>query len=222
EKVHFKGVSPERLENEMENFIKWFNDTALNGENPLPPLARSAIAHLYFVSIHPYDDGNGRMARALSNKALYQSIGKSLLFSIASEINDDRKNYYMALEDIQKSSNIQPWIDYFSDITIKAQQTAQKKMDFVIEKTKLFDEHKNHINERQNKVLNRMFKEGIKGFKGGLSAKNYMTIADTTSSTTTRDLKDLVNKGVLFKKGEKKGSRYFLNIPTFAQQHCKP
>ena len=166
---------------------------------------------MYFVLIHPFDDGNGRISRALAEKALSQSLGQPALTSLATTINAERKKYYTALEAV-KSSDITQWLVYFAETVLAAQEHTLQKIDFVIGKTKLYDRVRDRLNERQDKALKRMFQEGLAGFKGGLSADNYMKITGASPATATRDLVDLVEKGVLYKTGELRHTRYFLNL----------
>ena len=192
----------------MDYFISWFNDS----KNSTPPLARAAITHLYFVSIHPFEDGNGRIARALAIKALSQSIKSPLLTSLSTIIQQSRKKYYQALEDNNHNLEITDWITYFGKTFLESQNHTQKLIEFLLAKAHLFEKLKGQINERQEKVLTRIFAEGLSGFKGGLSAENYIKITKTSRATATRDLQDLLDKGALFKKGELKGTRYFLSL----------
>ena len=211
-KVHFEAPPANILHKEMEAFIRWFNDSSKTGAKPLPALTRSAIAHLYFVSIHPFEDGNGRIARAIAEKSLAQSLNRPTLISLAYTIQNGQKDYYAGLERNNKGIEITDWIIYFAKTVLTAQENTQKRIEFIIEKTKLFDKFKGIINSRQEKVIERMLSEGISGFKGGLSAKNYRSITSTPSATATRDLNDLVDKGALIKIGQLKHTRYYLNI----------
>lgn len=116
------------------------------------------------------------------------------------------------LEVSQKNNQIDEWMTYFSTTIIESQNHTRQLIEFLIKKAKLYETLRGQLNQRQEKALNRMFKEGICGFKGGLSAENYMAITKSTRPTTTRDLNDLVTKKALIKTGEFKGTRYFLNI----------
>lgn len=213
--VHFEAPPSKKVKGEMNGFIKWFNATAPNVKQALSPLARAGIAHLYFVSIHPFEDGNGRIGRAIAEKALSQCLGQPTLIALSQSINSRRKAYYQALGDNNKDLPITDWLVYFSKTILDAQDYTQQSMDFLIEKTKLYDHLRGSLNERQEKTLARMFHEGLEGFKGGLSAENYIKIADTSRATATRDLQDLVEKGALIKTGERKYTRYHL---SFGQQ----
>lgn len=210
--IHFEAPPADDVRKEMDHFINWFNKTSPEGKMPLPALTRSSIAHLYFESIHPFEDGNGRIGRALVEKILAQNIKHPTLIALSQIIHDNRKAYYDALEHQNKHNQVDYWLQYFSKTILKAQEYTINQMDFIIRKTKFFDKFKNQMNTRQHKVLVRMMREGINGFKGGLSAKNYMTITQTSASTATRDLQDLVEKKIFLQTGTRKSTRYWLNL----------
>ncbi|MFQ5345601.1 MAG: Fic family protein [Mariprofundus sp.] len=212
EKVHYEAPPADRVPAEMDAYIQWFNDTTPDGNNPLPALTRAGIAHIYFEAIHPFDDGNGRIGRALSEKALAQSIGRPGLFALSHVIEKDRPEYYRQLEINQKKLSIDSWLFYFSKAALDAIAHSQKLVRFVVEKARLFDRVREQINERQKKALFRMFSEGMDGFEGGMSAKNYMKITGAPIATTTRDLQSLVELGAMVKTGRLKGTRYWLNL----------
>jgi Fic family protein len=211
-KVHFAAPPSARVPAEMKRFIAWFNDTAPRGRRPLPALTRAAIAHLYFVCIHPFADGNGRVGRALAENSLAQNLGQPSLIALAYTIERERKDYYAALERNNKDLAIDGWITYFADTVIEAQKSTIKRVEFYLAKAKFYDKFRDELNERQAKVIARMFKEGVDGFEGGLSAENYVGVGKTSRATATRDLQDLVAKGALTKTGELRHTRYFLNI----------
>lgn len=211
-KVHFEAPTSSDVSSEMEKFIEWFNRTSPKGKTPLSPLVRSGITHLYFVCIHPFEDGNGRIGRALVEKVLAQHLKHPTLIALSQIINGCKKDYYEALEIQNKHNLITSWLTYFSKTILEAQDYTIHQIEFLINKTKFFDEFKDQMNDRQTKVVARMMKEGIHGFKGGLSAENYTTIAQTSSSTATRDLQDLVEKKILIRTGNLKATRYWLPI----------
>jgi len=199
---------------EMKRFIDWFNDTAPGGKNPLPALTRAALAHLHFVCIHPFEDGNGRIGRALAEKALAQNLGQPSLIALAYTIERKRKDYYAALERNNKNLEIIGWMKYFASTIIEAQNNTIRRVDFYVAKAKFYEKFRDQLNERQAKVIARMFREGIDGFKGGLSAEKYISISKTSRATATRDLQDLVEKSALTKTGELRHTRYFLILPA--------
>jgi Fic family protein len=204
-RIHFEAPPSKQLHKEMTNYIKWFNNN-----NTLKPLARAGIAHLYFECIHPFEDGNGRIGRALTEKCLAQSLGKPTLIALSTIINADKKAYYDALEKANKSNEITPWLLYFSKTILESIRHSKSKIEALITKAKLFSKLDGQLNDRQIKVLNKMFDAEPKGFEGGMSAAKYMSITGATIPTTTRDLADLVKKKALKKKGELKHSRYYL------------
>jgi Fic family protein len=197
--VHFEAPPSARVGDEMARFIAWFNDTAPRGKSPCPALTRAGIVHLYFVCIHPFEDGNGRIGRALAEKSLAYTIERK------------RKDYYAALERNNKESQITGWLTYFANTVLEAQNNTIKRVDFYVAKAKLYERLRGQLNERQEKVIARMFREGIDGFKGGLSAENYIRISKSSRATATRDLQDLVEKGALTKTGALRHTRYYLN-----------
>jgi len=208
--VHFEAPPSNTMPQEMDAFINWFNDTAPNGKRPMPALARASIAHLYFVCIHPYEDGNGRIARALTQKALAQSTGQPSLLALSQTIQANKKAYYDALENNNKQCEVTEWVAYFTATLLGAQNNAEALLNFVLAKTKLFDRLAGQINDRQTKALERMFREGLAGFTGGMSADKYTKITGASRATATRDLQDLVAKLAMTKTGKLKGTRYWL------------
>lgn len=210
--IHFEAPPSEQVKEQMDHFIEWFNSSAPSGRKPLPPLVRAGITHLYFESIHPFEDGNGRIGRALAIKALSQNINKPLLLSLSQIIEKNKKAYYKALQTANYSLEITKWLSYFAETILTAQQHTQKHLDFLINKANFFDCFNEHINERQRKILLRMFRAGPEGFIGGLSATNYISITKTSRATATRDLQSLVHLGALKKIGKQRYSRYYLNF----------
>jgi Fic family protein len=211
-KIHFEAPPSAAMEKEMESFVNWFNDTALHDNAALPAITRAGIAHLYFATIHPFEDGNGRIARALAEKALSQALGQPTLIALSQTIQKNRKSYYEALQRSSRDNEITAWLVYFADTVLQAQNTTQRMIDFLIQKTKLYDRVKGQLNQRQEKAVARIFREGVEGFKGGLSAENYISITGAARATATRDLQALVEKGVLIRTGALKSTRYHLNV----------
>jgi Fic family protein len=213
--IHFEAPPSQNAPRKMQRFIAWFNGTAPKSgydHSMLPPLTRAGVAHLYFVSIHPFEDGNGRIGRAIAEKALAQGVGKPTFIGLSREIVKHRKVYYNALEHANKSNEITPWLLYFARTVVEAQATTQSYVEFVIAKAKFYDRFKGMFNERQSKVIERIFREVPSGFKGGLSAEKYISITKATRVTATRDLQNLVAKGALIRTGQRRYTRYNLNI----------
>lgn len=213
-KVHFAAPPTSKVAREMTRFVKWFNRGAPGGAEPLPALTRAGIAHLYFESIHPFEDGNGRIGRAISEKALSQCLGQPTLTALAATILIRRKAYYAALEAANKSTKVTPWLAWFAAITIEAQRRTAARVEFLIDKTRLLDRLRGQLNERQEKALLRMLRDGPEEFKGGLSAGNYSKITGASPATTTRDLADMVSKSALTRTGELRHARYGVAIPA--------
>jgi Fic family protein len=215
-KVHFEAPPSSKMKAEMESFVKWFNETAPKGPRALQSLTRAGIAHLYFVSIHPFEDGNGRIGRAIAEKSLAQNLGHPTLIALAYTIERERKAYYDALEQNNKDTGVTDWLVYFANTILDAQRNTISRVDFYVAKAKFYEKFRGAFNERQDRVIARMLREGIDGYKGGLSAENYITISKTSRATATRDLQELVEKGALSKTGELRHTRYHLNFPKKA------
>jgi Fic family protein len=198
----------------MARFVKWFNGAAPESSEPLPALTRAGLAHLYFESIHPFEDGNGRIGRTIAGKALAQCLGRPTLPALAPAILSRRKSYYAALEAANKTMEVTDWLCWFAGIGIEAQRRATARVEFLIDKTRLLDRLRGQLNPRQQQALLRMLEEGPEGFKGGLSAGNYVTITSASPATATRDLADLADKGALVRAGERRHARYHLGIPS--------
>ncbi|MCH9644737.1 MAG: Fic family protein [Gammaproteobacteria bacterium] len=209
-KVHFEAPPSAQVPKEMLAYLEWFSATSPDGVSPLPALTRAAIAHLWFESIHPFEDGNGRIGRAISEKVLAQGFSSPTITVLAKILLKRRKEYYAFLNAASKSLEIMDWILWFAAVAIEAQRNTLAYMDFIINKTKLLDRVRNKLNPRQEKALLRMFREGPNGFKGGLSATNYIRLTGATTASTTRDLRNLVDMGALRRVGERKSTRYFL------------
>ena len=212
-KVHFKAPPSSRVPEEIMQFLVWFNRTAPDGTDPLPALTRAGIAHLYFVSIHPFEDGNGRIGRAISEKALAQCLGQPTLTALAATILIRRTAYYDALEAANKDTEATFWLLWFAGIAIEAQHRTAARVEFLLDKIRLLDRLRGLLNERQEKALLRMLREEPERFKGGLSAGNYIRITGTSPATATRDLADMVAKGALSRVGKRRHARYHLAIP---------
>ena len=216
-KVHFEAPPSSSMHDEMNAFVSWFNNTAPKGPSPLTALTRAGIAHLYFVCVHSFEDGNGRIGRALAEKSLAQNLGQPTLIALAYTIERARKAYYDALERNNKETEITDWLVYFAQTILDAQSNTNKRVDFYVAKAKFYERFRGKLNERQEKVVTRLFREGIHGFKGGLSAENYISISKTSRATATRDLQDLVEKGAFTKTGELRHTRYHLLLQEGAR-----
>jgi Fic family protein len=210
-KVHFEAPPSRRVPREMKQFVRWFNASAPGAKGALEPLTRAGIAHLYFESIHPFEDGNGRIGRALSEKALAQALGQPSLIALAYTIERKRRDYYTALERNSRSNEITDWLVYFAMTILEAQDMTIRRTEFYLAKARFFETMRDRLNKRQEKAIARMFREGIDGFKGGMSAEKYVAITGASRATATRDLNDLVAKNALTRTGERRHARYHLN-----------
>lgn len=207
-KVHFEAPPAATVRREMERFLDWFNTS----RERLPALVRCALGHLYFESIHPFEDGNGRIGRAIVALSLSQSFGKPILLALSQTIGKHRNLYYDKLAVGNRSLEVTDWVCFFSEIVLKAQERAMRQVEFGIAKAEFFDPLQGRLNERQKKVLLRMFEAGVDGFVGGLSAGNYQRIAKTSPTITVRDLGELVELDAFYQIGEGRHTRYHLKL----------
>lgn len=205
-KIFFEAPPSKRVKQEMSDFIEWFNSPSTS------VLSKAAIAHVYFESIHPFEDGNGRMGRALVEKILSQSVERPVLVAISKILEKRKKEYYAALEQCNRTLEVQHWVKFFAEIIVTAYKESMRLLYFLIQKSKMINRLAGEINDRQTKALLRIFAEGPDGFKGGLSAENYISITKATRPTATRDLADLFEKGALVKSGKLRHTRYRLAI----------
>jgi len=211
-KVHFEAPPSAQVQSEMAKFWKWLASSDPKGATPLSPVARAGIAHLWFESIHPYEDGNGRIGRAISEKILAQGLPTPAITGMAGTLLQHRKAYYAALERAHGDLEATDWLLWFAAKALEAQRRTLRQVEFILDKSRLLERLRDQINVRQEKALLRMFAAGPDGFIGGLSAANYMRITGAPSATTTRDLTTLVAMGALARTGENKATRYRLKI----------
>lgn len=204
--VYFEAPPSAIVHKEMDIFIKWFNAVDFS----MPIIGKAAIAHLYFENIHPFEDGNGRIGRALVEKILSQGVGRPVLIAVSKVLEKEKKAYYSALEQCNRSLDAGDWVDFFTKAILKAQEESIRLLDFLINKSKLFTKLSGKLNARQEKALLKIYESGPEGFKGGLSAENYIAITKASRATATRDLAELVNLGALTRTGELRHTRYWL------------
>jgi Fic family protein len=194
ETVHFEAPPATVLEQEMQNFILWFNSNTLQG-----PI-KAAISHLYFETIHPFIDGNGRIGRLIAERALAYDLGAPLLFSISDEIKKDRKTYYNELHKASIDSlDISPWVRYFVNLIYNSCINSKQNIIFMLRKSTFWKEKGGYLNERQEKVMRKMFAAEPHGFEGGITAQKYSKITSCSKATATRDLADLVESACIKK-----------------------
>lgn len=199
EKVHFQAPSPNSIKTEMVLFINWINENT-----KIDAVLKAAIAHFWFIIIHPFDDGNGRIARAISDLLLARSENSSQRFySLSSQILIERKVYYETLQKAQHSSgDITHWLDWFLNCMYRALLSTESTMHKVMLKSEFWEKHKEtELNSRQRLILNKLFE----GFDGKLKTSKWAKIAKCSPDTALRDVKDLIDKGIL--KQEESGGR---------------
>lgn len=209
-RVHFEAPPSSEVPAEMARFCSWLNDSSPTGAMPMSPLARAGLAHLHFESIHPFEDGNGRIGRAIAEKVLAQGAGQPSLTALSLLIHRRRKEYYAQLEAANKTLDVDPWLHWFADLVLAAQQHTLEGLDFLLANTRLWDRLRGQINARQEKALSRLMRAGVEGFLGGLSAGKYQALTGAPAATARRDLAHLVELGALRRTGQLKGTRYWL------------
>ena len=214
--VHFEALPRDKLDSELETFIKWFNQSP----NDLDELVRAGIAHLWLVTLHPFDDGNGRITRAVTDRALAQAEHQNIRFySLSAAIMERRKEYYEQLEQTQKGDlDITPWLNWFLSVLEDALKQGQVRFNRVLKKSCFWLRHsQTPLTERQIKVLNRLLdvgaaQEGAEEFEHGINAEKYKNLTRVSKATATRDLTDLLHKGCLEKlPGGGRSTRYSIN-----------
>lgn len=213
--VHFEAQPRKQLDNDLNGFISWFNQPPEN----LDPLLRAGIAHLWLITLHPFDDGNGRVTRAITDRALAQAEDQSVRFySLSAAIMAKRKDYYEILEATQKGRlDITGWLSWFLTVLHDAMQEGQYRFERVLKKARFWQRHaQTSLTERQLKVLNRLLDAGVgtehaDEFEQGINASKYMALAKVSKATATRELTELVNKDCLVKlSGGGRSTRYTL------------
>ncbi len=206
--VHFEAPPRDTLDAELQRFIHWFNQPP----DSLDMSVRAAIAHLWFVTLHPFDDGNGRVTRALTDRALAQAEDTSIrYYSHSAAIMTRRQQYYDTLELSQRSTlDITSWLEWFLTVLIEAMQQGQMRFERVIGKTRFWQQHaQTALTDRQIKVLNRLLDTWGEQFVDGINASKYMSVAKVSKATATRELADLVKKQCLVKQpGGGRSTRY--------------
>jgi len=209
ERVHFQAPDAEHLDAEMENFLDWFNRPS-----NIDPVMKAAVAHLWFVTIHPFDDGNGRIARAIADMALSRADGsKDRFYSMSSGIEVERKEYYIQLESAQRGSlDITSWLAWFLGCLDRAMDASDTMLGSVLHKARLWQRiNIKPANERQRKVINRMLEQD---WQGHLNTSKYAKLAKCSPDTALRDIKELLDRGVLVKnQGGGRSTSYRLANP---------
>ena len=208
EKIHYEAPTAERLEGEMESFLRWFN-----APSEIDPVLKAAIAHFWFVTIHPFEDGNGRVARAIADMALSRADNTTERFySMSSGIEAERREYYIRLESAQRGNlDITEWLVWFLDCLDRTIDDANEKHSSVLHKARLWQKiNLKPVNDRQRTVINRM----LDNFKGHLTTSKYAKLARCSNDTALRDIRELLERGIVAKNsGGGRSTSYRLAEP---------
>jgi Fic family protein len=213
EVVHYTAPPSSAVPQEMDAFLAWFAQTRHSG---MDGIARAAIAHLWFETIHPFEDGNGRVGRAVADMALAQDTGASTrLFSLSRQLLADRKGYYDALATGQSGNmDVTAFVQWFADAFGRACIASGNVIQASLERSRFWARHAQHsVNERQRQLLQRLLEAGDAGFLGGLNVEKYLKMVRVSKATATRDLSDLVHNGMLHTAGQGKALRYYVTMP---------
>jgi len=222
--VHYEAPPSKAVPEEMRRFLAWFAETSPRGESlpgraatSLDGFARAAMAHAWFESIHPFEDGNGRIGRAIVDMAIAQQFRQPIrLYSLSRQLKTAPKDYYDALNQVQRGSTVDvtAWVKWFARQCAAACQHTSLVMDAAIEKRQFWELHKGSgLQDRQRKVLQRLLDDGDGGFLGGLNAEKYIRITGVSKATATRDLAQMVADAQLWSHGAGKAVRYYINMP---------
>ena len=211
QKVHFEAPSSSMVPEEMENYLTWFNGRSREfyAQLYLSPV-RAGIAHLWFESIHPFEDGNGRLGRIIAEKSLSQDLGYPLPFSLSYAVIQKQSAYYDALQSGSYRLDITKWSNYFVDTCLLGISLGRKTIDLTLQKARFYDRFEKAIDENELKAIEKMFAAGPKGFDGGMTTRKYVSINKVSSATATRDLARLVEIGALERRGAGRSTHYVL------------
>jgi len=214
--VHFEAPPRQGLEQQLERFLSWFENS--RDQLSLDPLLRAGIAHFWFVTLHPFDDGNGRLTRTITDLALAQGEAQAIRFyAMSTSILEDRAGYYRVLESGQRATlDITEWLSWFLQTLLRSLQQAITRIDSVLGKTRFWQAHReSDLSTEQIKVLNRLLDGGERGFEQGVSAGQYQAVAKVSKATATRHLAELLEKGCLQRlPGGGRSTRYKINYPN--------
>lgn len=221
--VHFEAPSRRGLERQLETFLDWFESS--RHQAALDPLLRAGIAHFWFVTLHPFDDGNGRLTRTITDLALAQGEAQAIRFyAMSASILEDRFGYYRVLENCQKATlDITEWLQWFLQTLLRSLQQAMVRIESVLTKARFWQAHReSELSTEQTKVLNRLLDGGERGFEGGISAAQYQAVAKVSKATATRHLAELLEKGCLQRlPGGGRSTRYKIRDPDGSKpQFC--
>lgn len=214
--VHFEAPPRKGLEQALDEFLEWFE--ASRDQPELDPLVRAGVAHFWFITLHPFDDGNGRLTRAITDLALAQGEHQAIRFyAMSASILEDRAGYYNALESSQKATlDIIAWLEWFLKTLLRSLQQAMARIDRVLGKSRFWQQYRGvPLSAEQVKVLNRLLDGGERSFEHGISAAQYQAVANVSKATATRHLADLLEKNCLIRlPAGGRSTRYQIN-PTY-------
>lgn len=216
--VHFEAPPRQGLERQLDTFLTWFETS--RHQAGLDPLLRAGIAHFWFVTLHPFDDGNGRLTRTITDLALAQGEDQAIRFyAMSASILEDRSGYYRVLESSQKATpDITEWLEWFLKTLLRSLGQAMTRIESVLGKARFWQAHRESgLSTEQTKVLNRLLDGGEKGFMDGISAAQYQAVAKVSKATATRHLAELLEKGCLERlPGGGRSTRYKISYPDDA------
>ncbi|ALT79099.1 hypothetical protein AT984_19810 [Paucibacter sp. KCTC 42545] len=219
-KVHYEAPPSKDVPEHMQRFLNWFNATAPSpaggaGGRRIDALARAAIAHVWFESIHPFEDGNGRLGRAIVDMAMMQHLRQPVrLISLSTQLEKNRGAYYDALNHEQRGDgDVTKWVQWFATQCSAAYEQTSQIIDRAIEKRQFWEALSKGLPDRKRKVLQRLLDDGNGGFLGGLNADKYMKLTGISRATASRDLAEMVEAGQLWSHGAAKAIRYYVNVP---------
>ena len=211
--VHYEAPPAKDLPVLIPEFIGWYKSfTEPNLGKVGEAMLLAAIAHLYFETLHPFEDGNGRIGRALAEKALAEKLEIPIFVGLSKAIEKDKSRYYNELKKAQRNLQITDWVHYFFDILNAALINSKNVVTFTLKKVRFFDSFQDQLNERQLKAINKMMEQGEEGFEGGMTAKKYISINKTSKATATRDLQQLAEMNAFIKVGAGRSVSYELNM----------
>jgi Fic family protein len=214
ERVHYEAPPAKRLDREMADFVHWWHSWSLQ---EIDGLVRAGVAHFWFVSIHPFEDGNGRIARAITDMALAQDEELDLrLYSMSAQIVDERDDYYKVLERNQKGDgDVTDWLVWFLGCLERSMRRAEGQVHVALQRARFWRDHsETTLNERQRKVVNRLLDVGRGKFEGGLTNRKYVALTKVSRETAKRDIADLVDKGILARNpGGGRNASYDIVLP---------
>ena len=225
EKVHYEALASTDVPHEMNRFLAWWEGSRPGAGSLTDGIVRAAIAHLWFETIHPFEDGNGRVGRALIDMALAQDIDSAQRYcSLSRQLMARRDAYYDGLNAAQRGTlDVTEWVSFFVEQFRVACTTSQQVVEAAIEKNRFWSAHAHQdLNDRQRKAVKRMLDAGIGGFQGGMSTEKYSNLNGTTKVTASRDLVALHKAGLLVTTGQGRATRYWVNLPGWSNGEIGP